>query len=102
VQAHTYAGRVLVVVDDARLLRGQLEHVMNGADTDGHASRSRRNSTTPRYELRQISGSPTITRRSHVLVAVNSKSTSPRSGLPGSMLMADPPAVEDNDESNRR
>jgi hypothetical protein len=64
VQAHTNAGRVLGVVDDARLLRGQLEHVMNGADTDGHASRSRRNSTPPRFELRQISGSPTITWRS--------------------------------------
>jgi hypothetical protein len=25
------------VVDDARLPCGQLEHVMNGADTDGHA-----------------------------------------------------------------
>jgi len=39
-------------------------------------SRSRRNSTTPRYELWQISVSPTITWRSQVLVTVNANSTS--------------------------
>ena len=37
VQAHTNAGQVLVMVDDTRLPRGQLEHMMNGADADGHA-----------------------------------------------------------------
>src|SRR5215211_5187705 len=47
----------------------------------GTPSRSRRNSTTPRYELRQISVSATITWRSHVLVAVNWNSTS-SSGAP--------------------
>ena len=36
-QAHTDAGQVLVVVDDLGLLRGRLQHVMNGADADGHA-----------------------------------------------------------------
>ena len=39
-------------------------------------SKSRRNSTTPRYELRQIGGSATITWRSHTLVTANSNSTS--------------------------
>src|SRR5213080_1078815 len=39
-------------------------------------SRSRRNSTTPRYEPRQISVSPTITWRSHVLVTATSNNTS--------------------------
>ena len=42
----------------------------------GTPSRSRRNSTTPRYELRQISVSPTITWRSQALVTANSNSTS--------------------------
>jgi hypothetical protein len=75
VQARTNAGQVLAAVDDTRLLRGQLEHAMNGTDTDGHAQQVR-NSTTPRYELRQISVSATITWRSHVLVTVNWNSTS--------------------------
>src|SRR5271166_3178254 len=44
--------------------------------------RSRRNSMTPRYELRHISGSATITWRSHALVTVNWKST-PSSGVSG-------------------
>ena len=42
----------------------------------GTPSRSRRNSTTPRYELRQISVSATITWRSQALVTVNWNSTS--------------------------
>jgi len=42
----------------------------------GTPSKSRRNSTTPRYELRQISVSPTITWRSQALVTATSNSTS--------------------------
>jgi len=38
-------------------------------------SKSRRNSTTPRYKLRQISVSPTITWRSQALVTTNSNRT---------------------------
>jgi len=48
----------------------------------GTPSKSRRNSTTPRYELRQISVSATITWRSQALVTANSNSTSP-SGTAG-------------------
>jgi len=48
----------------------------------GRPSRSRRNSTTPRYELRQISVSATIAWRSQALVTANSNSTSP-SGTAG-------------------
>jgi len=42
----------------------------------GRPNRSRRNSTTPRYELRQISVSPTIAWRSQALVTATSNSTS--------------------------
>src|SRR3954471_17840424 len=38
-------------------------------------SRSRRNATMPRYELWQISASPTITWRSQILLIVSSNST---------------------------
>jgi len=77
VQAHPNAGQVLVAVNRARLPRGRLEHVVETQPTlTGTPSRSRRNSTTPRYELRQISVSPTITGRSHALVTVTSNSTS--------------------------
>jgi len=48
----------------------------------GKPSRSRRNSTTPRYELRLISVSPTIAWRSQALVTATSNSTSP-SGTAG-------------------
>jgi hypothetical protein len=48
----------------------------------GTPSKSRRNSTTPRYELRQIRVSPTIARRNQALVTANSSSTSP-SGVAG-------------------
>jgi hypothetical protein len=36
-QAYPNAGQVLVVVDDTRLAGSRLEHLMNGADADGHA-----------------------------------------------------------------
>ena len=37
VPAHANAGQVLVLVDDARLVRGRLKQIMNGAHTDGYA-----------------------------------------------------------------
>ena len=50
---------------------------MNGADTDGHAQQVTQELHDAAIRLRQISGNPTITWRSHVLVPVNSNSTWP-------------------------
>ena len=37
VQAHPNARQILLLVDGASLLRGQLKHIMDSADADGHA-----------------------------------------------------------------
>jgi hypothetical protein len=83
VPAHTNARQVFAFIDDACLSRRRLKHVVNGAQADRYANRSRRNSMTPRYELRHIRGSATITWRSHALVTVNWKSTPARLGREG-------------------
>ncbi len=59
--------------------RTDASRVLGLAAPTGRPNRSRRNSTTPRYELRQISVSPTIAWRSQALVTASSNSTS----LPG-------------------
>jgi hypothetical protein len=79
VQTYTNAGQVLLVVDDARLLRGQLEHVMNVPMLIGTPSRSRMNSTTPRYDLRQRQAEAIGT----VLVVRQDR----RSHLPGALAL---------------
>jgi hypothetical protein len=78
VQTHANPREVLLAVDRPGLLRGPVQHFVNAAHADTVTpSRSRMNSITPRYELRQISGSPSITWRSQVRVTGNWNSTSP-------------------------
>ncbi|OXJ06570.1 hypothetical protein [Burkholderia sp. AU6039] len=75
-QAHANAREVLLPVDRPGLLRDSVQHLSTLPTPTVTPSRSRINSTTPRYELRQISGSPTITWRSQVRVTGNWNSTS--------------------------
>jgi len=56
--------------------RADASRVLGLAALTGRPNRSRRNSTTPRYGLRQISVSPTIAWRSQALVTATSNSTS--------------------------
>ena len=68
--------KFLLPVDDVRLPRGRLKHVVDAADADRQAQQVAQELHNAAIEPRQISVSATIAWRSHALVTVSSNSTS--------------------------